>query len=857
LKKAPSEIWMFGTNFEKKSKETTHQQSLQKKAIQEILRSPLRMKLSKLSRAEEGLEVQSGSKNTPSKIVHQASLISDQTPRLVSCVSHDIYNGNLKEYTWYQEKIFVHESLQYDLLMLQNVFEGKIISPHVYPLIFDHKSPQKEISLRSIQFYREVQSDTSLYHSLTPDEKGYFLIGMRDMFIAACRDMLTQDEKDILTDIVNLIDPKDSCIIYKTINNIDIAPYPTASHKMVRFIDEKAENTILDECFVRNELGLLIGFVDPRDLSFHNFENIVNLDSMFKTQEDFPITNFKADPLYEVYTFDLNDKSNTLLSLDKCGLYTQPINKLSRGGERFIFASKVFGNSLTNTLNKYISHDHLMNNQFRFVNYVFRYNKFKPGDRKFTSHFDTPYHDPTRRHYSKYTLILYLTPGTADPVLNIHKGKVKIDSIENTGLVKGVIFDQRYEHEGKSFIDSDKIFLRTELIYEYPKTKKINMNEEISRKFNIACYMTKQSVFQPELEKYASDCFNQVAQARIDLSKANLTNDVLIFKKYKGYSFITNGYDYWFLKNVSLKDAGIVAILDYFNCKYERNEPFNKLTFDSVVKLDHLDDVGQVFDCLRTHSQCKGKKLVNFKGEDLAESLQCDIDNQNFEEELSENENSEEEEKDEMVEEIYSEERDAIEEEKEEKKGSLKKNEKEEVSDDNEDYDEEEDEDEDDDDYYSDSSEARAKRRKRKDYCHFCDSCHPETRTPDSEELDEYIGEHNAETEIKLKEMKEEFTIFLFNKEIKIEKSKIKVTNKAILFGNEMPAVNFASCYGPYPDFEGHHTIQNIHIKGYSNIPPIHYKVYPDGYHLKIELFNNGFVHDSYKKLEKFSGDRE
>ena len=848
---------MLGTNFEKKSQEATSQQSLHKKAIQDILRSPLRKKLSKLCKAEEDTEVQSQSKNTPNKNIAQTPLVIDQTPRFVSCVSHDVYNGNLKEYEWDQEKIFVHESLRDDLLMLQNVFEGKIISPLVYPLVFDHKSPQKEISLRSIQFYKEVQSDHSLYQSLSSDDKGYFFIGMRDLFIAACRDILTQDEKNILTEIVNLIDPKDSNIIYKTINNIDISPYPTATHKMVRFIDEKAEGTILDECFVRNELGLLIGFVDPRDLSFHNFENIVNLDSLFKVKEDFPISNFKADRLYEVYTFDLNDKRNTLLSLDNCGLYTQPVNKLSRGGERFIFASKVFGNNLTNALNKYISHDHLMNKEFRFVNYVFRYNKFKPGDRKFTSHFDTPYHDPNRRHYSKYTLILYLTPGNADPVLNIHKGKVKIDSIENTGFVKGVIFDQRYEHEGKSFIDSDKIFLRTELIYEYSKTKKINFNEEISRKFNIACYMTKQSVFQPELEKYASDCFNQVAQARIDLSKASLTDDVLIYKKYKGYSFITNGYDYWFLKNVSLKDAGIVAILDYFNCKYEQNESFNKLTFDSIIELDHIDDVSQVFDCLKTHSQCskKGKYLLN--DEELAESLQCELDKQKFEEEEG---LSEDEEENEMVEEIESEESDANEEEKEEKKAPLKKkeNEKEEISEEEEDYDEEEVyEDEDDYDEYSDSSETRAKMKKRKDFCHFCNYCHPMTRTPDSEELDEFIGENNAGTEKKLKKMKQEFSIFLFNKEIKIEKSKIKVTNNAILFGGEMPAVNFASCYGPYPEFEGHHTIQNIDIKGYSNIPPIQYKTYPDGYHLKIELFNNGFVHDFYQKLEKFSEDKE
>jgi len=864
---------MLTGNLENAGKEKS-QGNIQKKPIKKMLRYPVQTKSSQLSQEQKDRL----SEKAESKIILETSLVADQTPRFVTCINHDIYNGNLKEYSWDQEKIFVHECLQDDLLMLQNVFEGKIISPLVYPLIFKHKSLQKEITLRSLPFYRQVENDPSIYQNLSTDEKSYFLIGLRDLFIAGCRNLLSQGEKETLRKMVDLVDPNDENIVYKTISNIDIAPYPTASHKMVRFIDEKAdgENPILDECFVRNELGLLIGFVDPRELSFHNFENIINLDSLFKKKDHFSISNFQQHGDEEVYTFDLADNNNTLLSLDRYGLYTTPVNKLSRGGERFIFASQLLGKNITRALKNYIPHENLINSQFRFVNYVFRYNKFKPGDRKFTSHYDTPYHDPACRHYSKYTLLLYLTPGTVDPVLSIDNCKLKISTIENNGLIKGVIFDQKYEHEGKSFIDSDKIFLRTELIYKYDSSAVPESNNEISRKFNIACYMTKQSMFIPELEKYASDCFNQVAQARLDLSKANLTQDILIYKKYKGISFITNGYDYWFLKPVSLKDASIVAILDYFNCKYETNESFNKLTFDEVINVD-INDICQVFKWLKHYSSLsdkdksgglkKGKASEEIeeeecKSEELAESLQCNLGKQDSEEEEEESEDQKSSQKGDEIIEIMSQDQgdesgsdrksdkdddNAIEEkpeleEKFKKDETNKKSESEKESEEgeNEEDDEAQDEDEDEDD----------------EYCR-CDRKRDEIRGPSSKELKEYIDLHNRQTRNSLRAMKKKLTIFLFNKEIKIEKSKIKVTEDSIIFGDKIPGINFAAltlyCSAHDIDYDGCHSVHDINVKGYGNIPPIHYKTFKDGYHLKIELFNNGFVRNISKELTVYS----
>ncbi len=205
------------------------------------------------------------------------------TPRFVTCIKHDVQFGNIKEYTWDQEKISVNPVFVDDVLMLQNVFEAKIISSSIFPLIFETKAPScKEISLRSLEFYKEVQQDNSLYQKLSSEEKTQFFIGLRDLFVASCRNLLTEEEKQLLNSVVDLVDPfdNDPDIITKKILNLDVTPYPTSNHKVVKFLDISTEETLLDECFIRNELNLLIAFVDPRDLSYHNFENIVNLSPL-------------------------------------------------------------------------------------------------------------------------------------------------------------------------------------------------------------------------------------------------------------------------------------------------------------------------------------------------------------------------------------------------------------------------------------------------------------------------------------------------------------------------------------------------------------------------------------------------
>jgi hypothetical protein len=104
----------------------------------------------------------------------------------------------------------------------------------------------------------------------------------------------------------------------------------------------------------------------------------------------------------------------------------------------------------------------------------------------FASHLDTPYYDSAWSQVSKYTLLIYLAGGHNEPALRM--GDVELNEIEE---ITCVIFDQSYEHEGRPFIEGDKIFIRSELVF---KDKQLDHNSQIASLFSEACCMTGQSV---------------------------------------------------------------------------------------------------------------------------------------------------------------------------------------------------------------------------------------------------------------------------------------------------------------------------------------------------------------------------
>ena len=250
---------------------------------------------------------------------------------------------------------------------------------------------------------------------------------------------------------------------------IGISFFPTHSQKLHRYLQDLPSS--LDEnskiYFAQTKLkGTFVVFVDPEELSYHNFENILPIDCVFernqKKSEDgnssqlvFSLSGKKTFEKKDgVVSFTLSGSTDSLLGLDELNLYNPVLNEQSRGGKRFIFQSSLLSKALSKAVRET---GHFAQN-FRFVNYVFRLNKFEPSDRKFESHFDTPYYNRSCRHISRYTILIYLNGGKGKPVLRIED--LFFNQIEPMTCL---IFPQSLEHEVCFFI----FFLSFYLLFIY------------------------------------------------------------------------------------------------------------------------------------------------------------------------------------------------------------------------------------------------------------------------------------------------------------------------------------------------------------------------------------------------------
>ena len=353
------------------------------------------------------------------------------------------------------------------------------------------------------------------------------------------------------------------------IDGLRVSHFPSRSFKAVRFFDaERLEPTVRAH-FARpltHLPHLAAGFVDPAEFSFRTFENIVSLDGFF---DGLPLDEVKLEQRTrfgdkQVYAFALSAGEhvrNRLQQLDTLGLYAPPLNAGSRGGQRFIFHSTQLAESLTRAVKDGLGKSLL--GGFSHVNPVFRCNRFEPGDEKFHQHFDTPYFDASRKHVSRYTLLIYLNKGVGSPALEVEGAEV----LTRVAPFTCVVLDQQYAHEGRPFDAGRKVFLRTELIFEEPE---LAHDPAIGEAFARAVYLTGESVFAPELERHAEAAYNLVAQAHWKgLAKTDAPAP-LVHKHFRGLHFVTNGFDFYFPKaHASLPEACSLALLDFFNAEVD------------------------------------------------------------------------------------------------------------------------------------------------------------------------------------------------------------------------------------------------------------------------------------------------
>ncbi|KAJ1324373.1 transcription elongation factor SPT5 [Microdochium nivale] len=542
---------------------------------------------------------------------------------------------------------------------LTKVLFGEEIDSAVWPLLFDGPVMGKSHDLswtarfRSLPFLRALlsarpQTTPSHFLELSRHEQRQVGLGVRDLYLAAWRGLLDGGEASLLKDMTSFLDnPVDAQIISAT---MPISFHPSASFRMLKFVedlDSKVKDESLRPYFAQVLLTprLFAVFVDPADLSYHNFENIIPLDAWFESERNpastadmLPINLTRLEQVHskeQVWTgrLQLDSTSEQIIQrLATLDLYVLPLNRSARGGERFIFHSNLLSRSLTRAVQRSellediaaASKGLCPTESFRFVNYVIRCNRFAPGADMFMRHRDTPYYDSKRSHISKYTLLVYLTsghaarnPGSASrkPALRVktrHSGAALPGSSSGANTksngdicfydvdsMQFVVFDQSLEHEGHPFVDKDKIFLRTELVFEESRlasdadggTEKSLQHHDrvIASLFSEACYMTgNHGIFDDELALHAHRCYEKVNALHWGLaggggggeSKQDGSN-VFLHKRFGDLQFLTNGYNYWFVaapnrgsgledvvqKENAIRDCAAVAVLDHFNCR--------------------------------------------------------------------------------------------------------------------------------------------------------------------------------------------------------------------------------------------------------------------------------------------------
>lgn len=377
------------------------------------------------------------------------------------------------------------------------------------------------------------------------------------------------------------------------LDGLSLSFFPSARFKSLRFVEADRIDDAHRPLFARPSApmpNLAAVFVDPEEFSYRNFENILPLDHWFAGVElDLDLSDRKRlghgkqAPAYQFRLQASPDARSALVGLDALGLYLKPHNAESRGGTRFIFHAMRLSEALGEAVRAALPKRWLK--RFSHVNPVFRCNRFVPGDSKFRRHVDTPYYDAGRKHVSRYTMLIYLTGGrtSAGPVLQIGDD-IALDEIEEMTCV---VFRQDQPHEGAAFVDGRKVFLRTELIFEFGANQSVAHDPGIAQTFAKACYFTGESVFAPELARHTHDLYERAATAHWAGPRPTTdegTSEPYVHKRFCEFDFVTNGFDFWFPKHgPSLEECAALAVLDVLNCKVG-GQAFRKLCKTEVLK---------------------------------------------------------------------------------------------------------------------------------------------------------------------------------------------------------------------------------------------------------------------------------
>ena len=222
---------------------------------------------------------------------------------------------------------------------------------------------------------------------------------------------------------------------------------------------------------------------------------------------------------------------------------------------------------------------------------MFRCNRFDPGADRFAAHVDAPYADPACHHVSKHTLLLYLTGGRGAGALRFGD-RLVVDEIE---AMTAYLFDQDLAHEGGPYEEGPKRFLRTELVFE---DREVVQVPGIAAAFAKACYLSQESVFAPELARFAHAAHDRAAAAHWRGIVEEHEAEPFVHRRFRSAHFLTNGHDYWFAEGaLSIAECAGICLLDALGVQIG-GVPFRDLC-SAEIWIRDSDDRGWIGDRLR------------------------------------------------------------------------------------------------------------------------------------------------------------------------------------------------------------------------------------------------------------------
>ena len=254
-----------------------------------------------------------------------------------------------------------------DSTLMRNLVHGKELSSKLHPLVFDTAEcdAPDAVRLRSLPYFSQLQADStegkSQYQSLTHEQKLIVAVGVRDLFFALSNGSLGEHERCILDGMVWILhDPLESV----RVSGMTVSFHPSANFKVIKFIealdDKLGQNAVRHFAQVATIPKLFAVFVDPVELSYHNFENIIPLDDWFESMLEkqqhrrlhLSFANLNQPEKHRnVFSCKLEGLSSTMLKeILSLNLYAAPLNKGKRGGDRFIFSSSILSRALTEAL---------------------------------------------------------------------------------------------------------------------------------------------------------------------------------------------------------------------------------------------------------------------------------------------------------------------------------------------------------------------------------------------------------------------------------------------------------------------------------------------------------------------------